>query len=187
MTLSRSVILVALLLPAAALATPTDPVHLLRQEVAALQIDHALDLTQQQARALLPMLQTARERVQALRAQREATRPALVAALTQAVADLKTTGVVSPSTQQAMEAAQGVAPGEARQDLKAIFQQARQVLTPAQIQALRSAKLGIQPPPMDEGHEVARTKDGPHPGRRFLMMQVLLSDSFVALVQARAA
>jgi hypothetical protein len=132
------------------------------------------------------MLQTARERVQALRAQREAARPALVATLTQAVADLKATGVVSPSTQQAMEAARGIAPGEARHDLKTIFQQVRQVLTPAQIQALRSAKLGIQPPPPDEGHEVAGGEDGPHPGRRFLMMQVLLSDSFVALVQARA-
>jgi hypothetical protein len=187
MTLSRSVILASLLLPAAALATPSDPVHLLRQEVAALQIDHALDLTQQQARALLPLLQTARDKVQAIRAQREAARPALVAALTQAVADLKAGRTVSPSTLQAMEAAQGLAPGEARQDLKTIFQQARQVLAPAQIQALRSARLGTQPPPMDEGHEVAGRKDGPHPGRRFLMMQVLLSDSFVALVQARAA
>jgi hypothetical protein len=85
-----------------------------------------------------------------------------------------------------MVAARGIAPGEARQDLKTILQQARQVLTPAQIQALRSARLGIQPSPMDEGHEVVGRKDGPHPGRRFLMMQVLLSDSFVALVQARA-
>jgi hypothetical protein len=187
MSLSRSVILASLLLPAAALATPTDPVHLLRQEVAALQIDHALDLTQQQARTLLPLLQTARERVQALRTQREAARPALVAALTQAVADLKATGAVSPSTQLAIEAARGSAPGEARQELKAIFQQARQVLTPAQVQALRSTKLGIQPPQLDEGHEVAWRKDGQHPGRRFVMMHVLLSDAFVALVQSRAA
>ena len=74
-----------LLVPAGTLAAPTDQVRALRQQVAALQLDHALNLTQQQAQALLPLLQDLQGKVAALKAQRAAAEPALVAALTQAV------------------------------------------------------------------------------------------------------
>jgi hypothetical protein len=183
---SRILMLACTLVPAGALAAPTDQVHALRQEVFALQLDHALNLTQQQAQALLPLLQGAQAKVQGLEAQRAASQPALVAALTQAVADLKANGTVSDGTAQALKAARGGSPGTLRQDMASFWQQAKQVLTAEQLQALRSAKLGIQPvtsavdatsTPGDRGHHMAR---------RFRLMQTLWSDPFVALVQARA-
>lgn len=183
---SRAVILACALFPAAALGVPTDQVQVLRQEVAALQIDHTLNLTQQQAKTLLPILQEAQGRVQAIKAQRAATQPAVVAALTQAVADLKATGTVSPSTVQAMQAARGGSHGAARQDLKALFEQAKQVLTPAQVEALKSAKIGVLAMAPNTGPNPAWRKEGRYPGARFFMVRALLSDSFVALVQARA-
>jgi HAMP domain-containing protein len=183
---SRALILACALFPAAALGAPTDQVQVLRQEVAALQIDHTLNLTQQQAKTLLPILQEAQAKVQTLKAQRAAAQPAVVAALTQAVADMKANGTVSPSTVQAMQAARGASFGAARQDFKALFEQAKQVLTPAQVEALKSAKTGILAMAPNAGPDQAWRKDGRHPGARFFMMRALLSDSFVALVQARA-
>jgi hypothetical protein len=183
---SRALVLAVALFPAAALGVPTDQVQALRQEVAALQIDHTLNLTQQQAKTLLPILQEARAKVQALKAQHAASEPAVVAALTQAVADLKASGAVSAATVQAMQAARGAALGAARQDFKALFEQAKQALTPAQVQALKSAKIGVFSMAPDAGPDQAWRKQGRHPGARFFMMSALLSDSFVALVQARA-
>ncbi len=102
MSPSRALILAGLLVPAAALAAPADPLRDLRLEVAALQIDHALDLSPKQAQALLPVLEEARASAAALKARREAALPAVEAALRQAIADLKANGVVSAATVQAM-------------------------------------------------------------------------------------
>jgi hypothetical protein len=183
---SRALVLAAALFPVAALGVPTDRIQVVRQEVAALQIDHTLNLTQQQAKTLLPILQEAQGRVQALKAQRAAAEPAVVAALTQAVADLKANGTVSFSTLQAMQAARGGSHGAARQDLQALFQQAKQVLTAAQVEALKSANIGVLTMAPNIGPNPAWRKEGRHPGARFFMMRALLSDPFVALVQARA-
>ena len=184
---SLSVMMVCALIPAGALAAPTNQVHALRQQVAALQLDHALDLTQQQAQSLLPLLQDAKAKVAAAKAQRASAEPALVAALTQAVADIKASGAVSPSTAQAVQAARGQAPGALRQDMASFWQQAKQVLTADQLQAMRTVKLGIgQPARADASGETSQPK-GHHPfGRRFRVMHALLSDAFVSLVQARA-
>jgi hypothetical protein len=183
---SRIVLLACALVPAGALAASTDQIHALRQEVAALQLDHALNLTQQQAQALLPLLQDAQAKVQELKAQRAASQPALVAALTQAVADVKANGTVSDATLQAVKAARGGSPGTLRQDMTSFWQEAKQVLTADQLQALRSTTLGIYPTVSGDGATWA-PRDGHHRwGRRFRVMHTLLSDSFVALVQARA-
>ncbi len=176
-------LLVAAFLPAAALAATNPETQGLRQQIAALQIDHALNLSQQQAQALLPLLQTAKAQVQAFQAQRTAAQPALDAALTQAVSDLKSTGTISASTAQAVEAARP-SPQALRQDLRSTWQQVRQILTPAQLTALRSAQFGIP-----RGDDASGPHAGNHGGfaRRFGMMRAVLSDSFLSLVQARAA
>ncbi len=187
---TRIALALCLLAPAATLAAPSAEVKALREEVAALQLDHALNLTQQQARALLPILQAARARVQAMQAQREAAQPAIAAALAQAVADLKATGVVAPTTVEALRAAGG-GPGTLRQDLKGFLQQARALLTPEQLASLRTARLGAGMPPAPEGPAGMMAGREGRPGRmgglrRLAMLHTVVSDPFLSLVQARA-
>ncbi len=182
---SRMALLALALVPAGALAAPTNQVRALRQEVAALQLDHALNLTRSQAQALLPLIRDAKAKVEALKAQREASQPAVAAALAQAVADLKAMGTVSEATLEALKAARGGAFGALRQDMGSFWQGARQILTPDQLQALKSARLGIRPAAPAGAAWADGGKDH-RPGRRFRVMHALLSDPFVALVQARA-
>jgi hypothetical protein len=144
---TRILALACALVPAAALAAPSGPILSLRREIAALQLDRALDLTQPQAQALLPQLRDAQAKVAAWKSQQATTEPARAAALQQAVADLKANGAVSDSTRQALEAARAGAGAPPRDELRSIWQQARQVLTPDQLQALRTAKLGVGPGP----------------------------------------
>jgi hypothetical protein len=186
MMASQMMILACALVPAGTLAAPTSQVHALRQQVAALQLDQALNLTQQQAQALLPLLQTAQAQMQGLKAQRAVSQPALVAALTQAVADLKAKGTVSASTVQAVRAARVASPQTLRQDIKSLWQQAKQVLTADQLEALQSVRLGIRPPTSNAGVEAAGRPRSHRLARRFLVTRTLLSEPFVALVQARA-
>jgi len=179
---SLMVALACALVPAGALAAPASPAHALMQQVAALQLDHALGLTRQQAQALLPLLQDAKSKVASLKAQRAAAEPALEAALTQAVADLKATGTVSDATVQAVQAARGGARGELRQDMTSFWQQAKLVLTADQLQALKTVRLGVASTASAPPHG-----RGPHlDGRHFRVMHTLLSDDFTSLVQARA-
>ncbi len=175
----RMASILTLTLPLAAWAAPDPQVMTLEQQVTALQVDHALALTQQQAQALLPLLQSGRTELQALQAQRQATQPALAAALTQAVSDLQSTGAISPTTSQALSAARPQPP-PGGSGLRSIWQQARQILTPAQQQALATAQLGAP-------DRVPGDKEGWRSSRKpFRMMHVFLSDPFLALVQSRA-
>ncbi len=169
---------VAALLPLGARAAPSSEVSSLRQQVVALQLDHALNLTQQQAQALLPVLQDAKSQLQAFQEQRAAARPALVAALNQAVSDLRTAGAISDGTAQAIASARG-APG----NLRSTWQQARQILTADQLKALRTVRLGIHPA---STAAAGGRGNRPQMARRGWAMRTLLSDPFVALVQARA-
>jgi hypothetical protein len=184
---SRLALLVWALVPASGLAAPTDQVHALRQQIAALQLDHALNLTQLQAKELLPLLQDMKGKVSALKAERASAEPALVAALTQAVADLKANGAVSDSTVTTVQAARGGS-GAGRQDMASSWQQAKQVLTAEQLQTLKTARLGIGRPAVADAGASATHGNGQqqHFGRRFRVMRALLSDDFVSLVQARA-
>jgi hypothetical protein len=182
-------IVAASFLPLTALAAPSPEVKALEQQVAALQLDHALGLTQQQAQALLPLLQDAKARIQAFQAQRQAAQPALVAALNQAVADLRTNGAISDSTRSAMASAGG-SRAALRDELRPLWQQARQILTADQLQALRTVRLGARPaagaaPQNARGPRVGKGAAGS--GRRMWLVRTMLSDPFVALVQARAA
>jgi hypothetical protein len=181
----RILMLACALAPAAVLAAPSSQVQALRQQVAALQLDHALNLTHQQAQALLPLIQEARTKVEAFKSQLVASEPARVAALTQAVADLKATGTVADSTAQAVRNARPDTATSLRQDMKSLWQQARQVLTADQLHALRTAKLGIGQPSSKAAANAARS-GGRHFARRFIVMRTLLSDDFASLVRARA-
>jgi len=185
----------AVLLPLAALparaATPQEEVRALRQEIAALQVDHALNLTPAQAGALLPLLEQGAAYAREARAVREAATPSLVAALVRARDELRATGSVSDATRQALAAARG--PGAAlRPELQALRARVKAILSPEQLQALRSAPLWIGPGP-GAGGAMAGPGPGSGPGRgahgpprRGLVARVLVSDPFVALVRARA-
>ena len=159
--------LAALLLLATAPASarplaPSPEVAALRAEIAALQVDRALALTPDQARALLPVLRQAAAQVQAFRARVESPDPALVAALTRARDELRAGGTVSGSTQEAMREARQAGMAARRGEGQALRTQALAILTPAQLQALKAVRLGIGPGPRGPGGPDA-TKP---PGRR---------------------
>ncbi len=184
---SRLIVLACALVPAGALAAPAGQVQVLRQQVAALQLDHTLNLTQAQAQRLLPLLQDMKGKVAALKAQRTSAEPALATALTQAIADLKANGTVSDATVQAVQAARVGSPGALRQDMASFWQQAQQVLTAEQLQALKTGKLGIGRPAVANAGASSKHGNGrQHFGRHFRVMHTLVSDDFVSLVQARA-
>jgi hypothetical protein len=176
---NRMMVVTLALLPLSAVAAPAGDVRGIRQEIAALQIDRAMNLSQDQARALLPFLQGAATdadtRLSASRAQ-------LVAALAQARDELRAGGAVTDATRQALAAARKDAWSGMRQQGQALRQQVMQILTPEQVQALRQAHLGIGPA---AGQAMNGKAHGA--GRRLLFMRTLTSDAFLALLQARAA
>ncbi len=177
-------LLLASALPAQARPfTPPDEVVALRTEIAALQLDRALALTPDQARSLLPLLQKGAAEAQSIRARLETADPALVAALTRARDELRSGSPVSEATRQAIAAARKGELGDARGELRSLRTQALAILTPAQVEALRTVQLGAGPE-MHAGSPVAAHGRGP--GRRLVMGRVLTSDAFLALVQARA-
>ena len=177
-------LLLASALPAQARPfSPPDEVVALRTEIAALQLDRALALTPDQARALLPLLQKGAADAQAIRARMETADPALVAALTRARDELRSGSPVSEATRQAIAAARKGEFGAARGELRSLRKQSLAILTPAQVEALRTVQLGAGP----EMHaESPAAGHGRGPGRRLVMGRVLTSDAFLALVRARA-
>ena len=143
-----------------------------------------MNVSAEQAKALLPILQNASTQLKALKAQRDASQPALVAALTQARDELRSTGAISESTRQAMKSARGGAAGAMRQDLQALHQQVNQILTPQQIQALKSVSLGVGHP---SGNADMPARHGQRGFRKhFAIVKTLTSDAFLTLLQARA-
>ena len=192
--IARSAI-AALLLVASAPASagplaPSPEVAALREEIAALQVDRALALTPDQARALLPVLRQAGAQVQAFRARLASPDPALVAALTRARDELRAGGAVSEDTQQAIRDAHRSGMAAQRGEGRALRQQALAILTPAQLQALKSVRLGPGPgfpggpggPGADESPRGAGPARG---GRRLILLGVLTSDAFLSLLEAR--
>jgi hypothetical protein len=173
------VLMVASALPLSTFAAPNPQIMALRQQVAALQLDHALSLTQQQAQALLPLLQNGKAQLRAFQAQRQASQPALVAALTQAVSDLQSTGTISAATAQAVNSA-GPSSATPGAGLRSVWQQVEQVFTAAQLQALSAVQLGVPHAASSPESKTAGVR------RHFRMMHALLSDAFISLVQVRA-
>ena len=180
------------LAPAIALAAPSSEIQSLRRQIAALQLDHALALTNQQAQALLPLVEEARAKVAAVKSQAAASEPAVVAALTQAVADLKANGAVSASTVQALQAARPGSLSTLRQDLRSLWSQAKQILTPDQLSAVKTVNLGVGQGANASAQGTNTDAQGGKMGprrfmRRMLVSRTLLSDEFFSLLQARAS
>jgi hypothetical protein len=190
-----------LVVPALAFAGPSTEVMALHQEIAALKLDRALNLSAQQAKALLPLLKQQAAAVQQMKAQREQAKPAVLAALTRARDELKATGTVSAQTEQAIRDAHGGMAGHGQ--FKQFREQVKQILTPQQIESAKGVKLGaVAHGPMMEGgfgggfgggwgegerEEVAaRPGKGGHFGKAMFMHRVATSDAFIALVEARA-
>ena len=154
-------------------------------EVGAIRIDHALNLSTDQARSLLPIIQSAAAVVQRLRGQREVATPALVEALTRARRELKAAGAVSDATRQQLQAAHGQAMDRARQQLDGLRQQMVATLSPDQDQALRSTSRGSGP----AGRVSSSVGEDVHRGgpfREHALLRSLISDTFLALLWARA-
>jgi hypothetical protein len=167
-TVAAAVLLAAALPASARPFSPPPEVVALRTEIAALELDRALALTPDQARSLLPLLQKGAVEAQAKRARLEQADPALLAALTRARDELRAGGPVSDASRQAIAAARKGEFGEAPVAFQDLRKQALAILTPAQVEALRTVRLGRDP------------------GRRLAMARVLTSDAFLALVQDRA-
>jgi len=184
MSHSRWLALACALAPLAVSAAPDNQIHQLRQEIAALQLDHALSLTQAQAQSLLPLIQGVRAQVAALKAERASTQAALASALSQAVSDLKASSTTSASTAAAVQAARGRSVGTLRQDIKSFWQQAQPIFTSEQLEALKTVKLGIAPQQTQGGTPASVPRHAF--AHRFRVMHTLLSDSFVSLLEARA-
>ena len=185
--------LAALVLVAApvAFAGPDHEVRALHEEIAALKLDHALNLTRDQARAMLPLLRARVADMEQMHQAREQARPALVAALTQARDELKANGVVSDQTEKALQAAHGSDFAQMREKGMQFHQQAKQILTPQQLEAVKALKLGPGHPmggaPMGEGGFGGASEGQPHPMMKGMFLHHLAtSPAFLALVEARA-
>jgi hypothetical protein len=194
---ARSAVAALLLLAATPVSArplaPSPEVAALRGEIAALQVDRALALTPDQARALLPVLRQAASQVQAFRARIESPDPALVAALTRARDELRAGGSLSESTQQSIREARQAGMAERRGEGQSLRKQALAILTPAQLQALKGVRLGVGPGPGLPGGPGGPGGDAGSPGagpgrggRRLVLLGVLTSDPFLSLVEARA-
>jgi hypothetical protein len=193
--IARSAIAALLLLAAApASARPLAPspeVAALRAEIAALQVDRALALTPDQARALLPVLRQAASQVQAFRARIESPDPALVAALTRARDELRAGGSISEGTEKAIRDARQSGMNARRGEGQALRKQALAILTPVQLQALKAVRLGPGPGfpggPGGLGGDEGSPGAGPGRGvRRLILLGALTSDAFLSLVESRA-
>ena len=190
----RSTLAALLLLAASPAAAhplaPAPEIRALREEIAALQVDRALALTPEQARALLPLLRQAAAQVQAFRARVESPDPALVTALTRARDELRAGGAVSEGTQAEIREATRARMAAMRGEGPALRKQVLALLTPAQLQALKSVRLGAGPGVpggmMDGGEGPPGAGPRRGGGRRLVMLGVLTSDAFLSLVEARA-
>jgi len=190
-TVVAAVLLASALDASARPFSPPAEVVALRTEIAALEIDRALALTPEQARALLPLLQKGAAEAKSMRERLEQADPALVAALTRARDELRAGGPVSDATRHAVASARRGEFGEARGEFQALRAQVLAILTPAQVEALRTVRLGSgigAGPGMPDGapHGAPELERGRSPGRRLAMARVLTSDAFLSLVQARA-
>lgn len=165
--------------------SPPPEVVALRTEIGALELDRALALTPEQARALLPILQKGAADAKAIRARLETADPALVAALTRARDELRAGSPVSQGTRDAILAARKGTFGTLRGEFQGVRKQILSVLTPTQVEALRSARLGVGME-MGEGPGQPEGGRGRGPWHRLVLARAMLSDPFLALVQARA-
>ena len=193
-----SLLLAALLIPSAALAAPpktTGPdaeLHKLRAEIAAAKLDQLLNLTKDQAKALLPVLKEGLQVREQLKAEHERRHPEIVKALTAVRDDILKNGAVSEANRKGLQDARGdTALKDAREKAKSLHQKARDILTPEQRERMRE----FDPRPLGgEGREgfggdEMEGRGGHHKGmgpKFHKVLKVASSAEFVALVEARA-
>jgi hypothetical protein len=167
----------------------------LHEEIAALKLDHALNLTRDQARTLLPMLKERQAAQEQKRLAHEQAKPAMIATLTKARDELKATGTVSDGTQKALDAAHGQAFAQMREDGQRFHQQVKALLTPQQIDAVKALRFGPGPGAfehagMGPAGGFGGGEEGAHPMQKMMKGMVLhhmaTSPAFIALVEARA-
>jgi hypothetical protein len=172
-----------LFLPALALASPPkDEVMALHQEIAALKLDRALNLTQAQARALLPLLRERAAAFEQMKAQREQNRPAMIAALTRARDELRSTGAISSQTEELLRQTRGEPP---HAQMKQFREKVMQVLTPEQLEAAKNLRLEALAARPEPGGFGGREHEE-HFGKMGLLHHVAFSETFVGLVESRA-
>jgi len=193
------VMMVAVLIPGLALAQSqhlSPEIASLRNEIAAVKLDRALNLTRDQARTLLPLIKDAAQVRNQLRADQEKRLPEIVKALSAVRDDLVKTGTVSDSSRKALQAARGEsAIKDVRAKLKVLHEKSRGVLNADQKASLRS----FNPRPLDDESGEADIAEGPgsqpmhHRGHEQLggerlrkTYRVVTSPEFIALVEARA-
>jgi len=207
----RLALFLAMLAPVGALAAaPPSPVSCgpapelekLHREIAAAKLDKVLDLSRDQARALLPVVREAALLREELQADRQRHLPALVQALTAVRDDIRRSGVVSDASRKALREALGAGTRQkVREKIDALRAKARDALTaeqqehlkqfdPRPIEELEDEQLQGRPPGPhgphgSKGGVEREAGHGPHRGRRAALM-VAASPEFVALVEARA-
>ncbi|MBI5544270.1 MAG: hypothetical protein HY901_10300 [Deltaproteobacteria bacterium] len=203
--MKRLALLLAVVLPAAALAAsagpgakPTssgpgdDELQKLKAEIAAAKLDRTLSVTRDQARALLPTLKEAQQLRAQIRAERDRRRPEIIRALTGVRDDLLKTGVVSEAGRKALQEARGEAIlKQTRGKLRALHLKVRDQLTPEQRQRLRDfSPRPLEPKPEEEidleGSEPpGRRGHGKGPGLKRIF-KIATSPEFLSLLEARA-
>jgi hypothetical protein len=179
MTTYRKLALVLALLPLTALAAPSSDLAAMRQQVVALKIDHALNLNQAQAQALLPVLQAA---AADLSAQRTASQAARLAALTQARDELVAGGSVSAATQQALASARQTSRSGMKQSMQSLRQQVTSIISADQLAAVHQAFESATSAAGRNGWRGTKGAGRSHG----LFLRALTSDAFLTLLKARA-
>jgi hypothetical protein len=183
----------------------------LHREIAAAKLDKVLNLSRDQAKALVPVIQDAVAFMEQVKAEHEKRAPALAKALTQVRDDVRRDGVASAASSKALKDARGEANMESvRLKLKSLRDKAREILTPEQRERLAQfdpRPLGGmegpgegEPPPAGEPdeaagpgapghHRMGHEGKGPrhdHRGIGHELVRVVSSQEFLSLLQARA-
>ena len=175
-------LLVALGPAASALGAPPgdgSEIRRLQLEIAVAKLDRTLNLTRDQARALLPPLQEVCALRSRLRAEQGEHRLELVKALTAVRDDLVRTGVVCEPSRKSLQSARGASmERDLRAAIHALLQKTEDVLNPNQKARLRRFDPRAIAP---DGNTQVRTSDT-------LRKTVLaaLSPQFTRLIEARA-
>ncbi|HCF57572.1 MAG TPA: hypothetical protein DFS52_06215 [Myxococcales bacterium] len=171
-----------------------------RHEIAAARLDKLLSLSDEQARALAPLIREAQQLKEQFRAEHDRRRPAITRALIQVRDDIRRDGVASESSAKVLRQARGeLDTAKMRERMRELREQVATVLTSDQKQRLRQfdprplagvsrdgAALegrGERGPGQKNGR--GRQRMGGKKGKRGPLM-VVLSPEFLALLESRA-
>jgi hypothetical protein len=182
-----ALMLLAILVPTAAIAGTTSPaksgedeLKTLRREIAAAKLDRQLDLSRDQARAMLPVLKEAVQLKGQMRAEHERRRPEIARALSSVRDDYLRVGQVSDADRKGLQEARGdSALKDTKEQMRGLRQRIRGMLTPDQKARLREFDAS----PLDGGRRHFQDERGE---RRARPMKTLLSAEFAGLVEGRA-